>query len=81
LSNDVDKRLARNGTTLFILSPIAEPRKVDEAVRCECDGMPNVRPGDALVLVVDDAPTDKVLTVRAPFTYDFVDWECKTTLL
>ncbi len=75
------ERLARNETTLFVLTPSPVPKKVDEGTQCECDGMPRAYPDETIAIVVDDAPIRRVVPVDVHFPHEYIEWDCKTTAL
>ena len=79
-------RLARRGTTFFQLTPTVTYRKTGHQTACECDGGPVIMSmsGDVnlgFAFVVDDLPEVEVQQVMVPIVEDFIEWECKATLV
>jgi hypothetical protein len=71
-------RLARRGSTVFLLEPRITRKNVGAWTQCECDGMPRVVYQARDAFVIDDIPSVKIEIVEVPMTEESVDWDCKT---
>jgi len=79
-------RLARRGSTLFLLTPAITLHQVDDRVQCVCRGGPVVMSmsgyedlGSAFVL--DDLSVVEVQRISVPLVDDYIEWHCKSTLV
>lgn len=70
-------RLARRGSTLFVLVPRVTRRKVGDRTACECGSMTRPVIPTVFGFFIDDAEQVEVEEVVVPITEDFIEWKCK----
>jgi len=74
-------RLARRGTTFFVLIPQVTYRKIKQQTACDCNGGPVITAMSGYVnlglsFVVDDLPELEVQQFTVPIVEDYIEWQC-----